>query len=35
VRDAGRTPRQRSTLYGAVSQERQRAARRAPLPVLP
>jgi FO synthase len=35
VRDAGRTPRQRSTLYGEVSEERQRAARRAPLPVLP
>jgi len=35
VRDAGRTPRQRSTLYGAVSEERARAARRAPLPVVP
>jgi FO synthase len=35
VRDAGRTPRQRTTLYGEVPEERMRAARRAPLPVLP
>jgi FO synthase len=35
VRDAGRTPRQRTTLYGKVPEERLRAARRAPLPVLP
>ncbi|MDX6219095.1 MAG: hypothetical protein QOJ48_776, partial [Frankiales bacterium] len=33
--DAGRTPRQRTTLYGEVPEERMRAARRAPLPVLP
>jgi FO synthase len=35
VRDAGRVPRQRSTVYGSVSEERMRAARRAPLPVVP
>ena len=35
VADAGRTPRQRSTLYGTVSEERHRAARREPLQVLP
>ncbi|MFN2538386.1 MAG: 7,8-didemethyl-8-hydroxy-5-deazariboflavin synthase, partial [Mycobacteriales bacterium] len=35
VRTANRTPRQRTTLYGGVPDERLRAARRAPLPVLP
>ncbi|MCU1601030.1 MAG: Radical domain protein [Frankiales bacterium] len=35
VSNAGRTPRQRTTGYGTVPEERLRAARRAPLPVLP
>jgi FO synthase len=35
VTAAGRSPRQRSTLYGTVPDERMRAARRAPLPVVP
>jgi hypothetical protein len=35
VRDAGRTPRQRTTLYGTVEPERLAAARRGPWAELP
>jgi hypothetical protein len=35
VRDAGRTPRQHTTLYGEPTPERHAAARRGPVVELP